>query len=303
MKRYLPYCSGTGILSRYLFFLLFQPVALEGQSQPGLYSPDQLFRGAQFSFELKWTSFADNRYIHENGFTHEVLTKRGFGYELGVHGQYYFNRNWSVGVGIMNGSKRNLNYIYVIDDPGVFEPYEDDPALKELLEEIWSDQAWSRTRLTANWSMPVYGAYHQYMQGNSRHRLDYRMGVALRYHRPLRLKDAGITFLYQGDSFGDFTATRIWWHDDRRLLIDIQPYFGYTFVLANHKAISFGLSANLAFARDRTGSKIEILEDTDFEETGRFKISNHYLAVNFAYIFTTPGKVSGRNKAGREKQR
>jgi hypothetical protein len=294
--------SGVGRNGRLLIVLaLFQMMALNLDGQDNGYDPDKLFRGVQFSFDFRMTGFLPMKFEHDEGYFHEVYTKGSMGYEFGFQGQYYFSKNWSLQLGIMVGSRRNLNYDVYLQEPKYFRELTDDVELLDQLYKIGLQNFnWSRDRLSANWSLPVSVGYHQYLSRNSRHRLDYRLGLAARYYRPLNYRSKG-DVVQDGNRLYFFERLYLLYHFDPKVVVDLQPSFNYTYVLKNKKAISFGVLANLAFAKNRSENYFKILEKTAYEEIGHFKISSHYLALQFGYIFTTPEKPKRRtNKKSQE---
>lgn len=298
--------SGIGVSGRFRYTLAIRMITFtlflnvfylnSALAQVDDYNPDELFRGVQFTFDFDWTYYPAMKYHHVSGYSHDVRTKMTFGYQLGFQGQYYFNKHISIGLGALVGSSRRVKKEINITDHGVFDEYADQPDLQQWLMDFFSEPNFQSDRMTMNVSVPFYFTGHQYLSNSQRHRLDYRVGFTVRYFPALRYHNYSGGVIFNDTTYGDFYDFNGWWHAPPSVVFDLQPYLGYTFVLNNRKAVNAGIYANLAFARGRTPNELTILERTDYEESGTFTIHNHYVALRFGYVFTTPGKDRVRRR-------
>ena len=297
MLAYLQNRSGGRVRSCLLTFILLILASGGANAQTSKYDPNIIFKGLQFSIDFRMATYFKLKYYHDSGFKHPVSTRNSYGYEVGFTGHYHFNKHFSMQVGLMAGSARNLNWDVYITKPGHLEDLaESQDEFFTLIELALKDFEWSQDRLKVNISLPVSLTYHQYFQSKPRHRLDYSMGVAIRYYPPVRLLAQNVVEV-AADRLLVYEEARVWWHVRQKPSIDLQPSFGYTYVLENQNALKFSIMANLAFAKDRTAASLTILEKSSFNETGHFKISNHYIGIQFGYLFTTPpGKKRKKDK-------
>jgi len=263
-----------------------------GYAQKIDYHPDLIFKGSHYTLDVKWVSNFRTEYEHLDGYEYTISSPPDFGYEIGFKWKYYFNRSWSVETGIEAGSRRYLVFNYDLRDAFILQSITTDPLALESFTLFVENLDPGKIGLGPTFAIPLHIGYHQYPGQSKRHILDYKLGMAVRFHIPMYIKRYTHQVILQTSDSMELNVLlhhlRYDWYFGKKVSIDFQPYFGYTFIPKNRHAFSIGLLANLSFEKDYgTTELFKVLPGTAYEGSGKFHVKPHYLAVQFSFTFTT----------------
>jgi len=289
-----------------VLFLQSQSAILQAQGLP--YDPDRIFHGAHYELNLKTTTFFGTEFEQVGGYDHHVMTAPDFGYELGFKWKYYINKSVSFETGLDIGNRRVLKFFLNLDSDTIVSSLLDDPDISSESVLSFGGILYDKNLLMLNFALPVHIGYHQYLGRSERHILDYKAGMAVRIHIPMTQEfvssSLSILDANSNDALLELYRYSYDWYSNRRVTVDLQTYFGYSFIPKNRHVFSLGLQSNLSFEKDHSRTHFfTILKDRTLEGKKKINMKTHYLAIQMGFTFTTKrNTLHQKKKKGKRPQ-